>query len=154
MYEVLRTLTPILAPLLGTMFTAVLGLLRNRSPVNRVRKRTISLAQVREQLPENLRGPIDAELEESVHELRSEFHYLRVRRIDGANLATVIFFAVIAGAAIGTAIAVGRTWVWAVACVVVFVCFIFELVGAPQTYVVPSDDKISPARAKREESGD
>lgn len=151
MIEALRALAPLLGPLLVALLTGLGAFFRNRSPINRIRNRTINLAQVREQLPETLRWPIDAELEESVRELRSESHYLRVRRIDGANLATVIFFALVAGAAIVGAIAVSTTWAWVVAIIIVLVCVLFEVVGAPQTYVVPHDDDVSPARAKRME---
>lgn len=144
----MRQAAPLAGPL-ATAVLAVLGFIQRRSPASRLRGRCLELTALAQQVPDRDRPQLEEEISAYVREIRSEYHYDRVRRLSGVTVATIIFVASVAGAAIAVAVWIGAWWVWALAMPIVLFCLALEWAGTQQLYEVPSDDTISPERAHR-----
>lgn len=137
----------------GPAVTLILGLaklLPRRSPRKRLYERSSELASILQALPKGSRAPLEEELSAYVSDLRSEYHYWRVRRLDGSNIAAVVLVAIVAGTAVWGGLSIGHWWSITPAVLVAIFCALLLLVGWRQNYVVPVDDTISPPRARRE----
>lgn len=149
MINFLRDALPIMAPLVSISL-AVLGFMHKRSPATTLRNRCTELADLIEKVPEDERHPLIQELSGYIADLKSEFHYLRVRKLSGATAATVVVVALVGGLAIAGAIWLSAWWAWTVGILIATFCLLLELVGVGQLYEVPADDRISPPRVHRE----
>lgn len=148
MLDLLRQTGPLVGPLVAAVFT-VLGFIQRRSPASRLRGHALEIAELIEKT--NSRGHVDLndELEAYLSDLRAEYHLLRVRRLSGVTVITIIFVALVAGGAIGGAIAIGTWWAWLLAIPIALFCLGLEAAGVRQLYQVDPQDSISPTRAYR-----